>query len=170
MLMVRPLAAGDFSAVLRINAANGPAVARLDPGELRRLAALSGLHRVAADNERGVLGYLLAFASSAAYDGEEFQHFKAHFAQPFLYVDQLAIAAAGRRQGLGRLLYQALADHARTARCERICCEVNAQPPNPDSMAFHQRLGFEQVGSMSVGDGRSVALLARATADFISSG
>jgi hypothetical protein len=47
MIVVRGLEPADHPALLRINAANGPAVARLDGGELRRLAAIGDSHRVA---------------------------------------------------------------------------------------------------------------------------
>jgi hypothetical protein len=36
------------------------------------------------------------------------------------------------------------------AACEagytRVCCEVNVEPPNPGSDAFHANLGFEEIG------------------------
>ena len=34
-----------------------------------------------------------------------------------------------------------------------VCCEVNAVPPNPASQAFHERLGFVQVGSAQLAGG-----------------
>ena len=39
-------------------------------------------------------------------------------------------------------------------------CEVNIRPPNPSSLDFHRRLGFEQVGSLaSDSDDKEVAML-----------
>jgi hypothetical protein len=81
-------------------------------------------------------------------------------------VDQVAIAAAGQRQGIGLALYESLADEARARQCELLCCEVNVIPPNPGSMAFHLRLGFRQYDALAVDDGRSVVLLARGTSRF----
>ncbi|MBS0387366.1 MAG: GNAT family N-acetyltransferase [Proteobacteria bacterium] len=163
MPAIRQLQAQDFAAVLRINAASVPAVASLDTAELRRLAAIGDLHRVAVDGAQRVLGYLLAFASDADYDGEEFQYFRAQLAQPFLYVDQVAIGAPGRRRGIGRALYESVLAEARRRRSPLLCCEVNTHPPNPDSLAFHLQLGFTPLASLSVSDGRTVALLTRAT-------
>ena len=42
-----------------------------------------------------------------------------------------------------------------------ITCEVNTRPANPDSMAFHERLGFREVGRQQTeGGAKEVALLA----------
>ena len=54
MAVIRGLDHADQSALLRINVANGPAVARLDLRELRRLANLSDLHRVAVRESAGL--------------------------------------------------------------------------------------------------------------------
>jgi predicted GNAT superfamily acetyltransferase len=43
-----------------------------------------------------------------------------------------------------------------------IACEVNAQPPNPTSDAFHAALGFVQVGTATFDDGaKTVRYLVR---------
>jgi predicted GNAT superfamily acetyltransferase len=45
---------------------------------------------------------------------------------------------------------------------DRVVCEVNQNPPNPASDAFHAALGFAEVGSASVYDGsRTVRYLSR---------
>jgi len=43
-----------------------------------------------------------------------------------------------------------------------LSCEVNLDPPNPASMAFHMSYGFIQIGRMHTSDGRHVALLQKA--------
>jgi len=170
MFAIRPLQGSDHAQLLRINAAHLPAVAALDAGELHRIASIGQLHRVAVAGDAGaepsVLGYLLAFESGAQYDGEEFRHFSARLRHSFLYIDQVAIAASARRQGIARALYESLAVEARGRRCALLCCEVNTVPPNPGSMTFHRRLGFEPLDVMAVADGRTVALLTRSTLPF----
>ncbi|MHB1091087.1 MAG: hypothetical protein ACYC06_04325 [Ilumatobacteraceae bacterium] len=42
-----------------------------------------------------------------------------------------------------------------------LTCEVNLQPPNPDSLRFHQRLGFGEVGQQESKPGLIVSLLAK---------
>ena len=47
---------------------------------------------------------------------------------------------------------------------DRVVCEVNLDPPNPGSDAFHERLGFRVVDEQDTGDKR-VALMVRENAD-----
>lgn len=63
-------------------------------------------------------------------------------------------------QGLAGRHYAALFEMARAAGQARIVCEVNSDPPNPLSDAFHGRLGFELVGEQRLADrGKSVRYL-----------
>jgi predicted GNAT superfamily acetyltransferase len=44
-----------------------------------------------------------------------------------------------------------------------VTCEVNLDPPNPRSLAFHERLGFREVGRQATKGGAfTVVLLAAA--------
>ncbi len=90
-------------------------MAALDLSELDRLRALSDEHLVAVADDGAVVAYMLVFARHSAYDGEEFQYFLAHFQQPFLYVDQIAVEPGRSRSGIGRRLYQALSEIRRLA-------------------------------------------------------
>lgn len=179
-MLIRKLEDADHPALLRVNAAIAPAVARLDPVELRRLAAIGSSHLVAIDADAHchadggthaggaaeVLGYLLAFEDGDAYDGEEFLYFAANLRRSFLYIDQIAIGGSRRRSGVGRALYESAFGRARVRGLDLACCEINLDPPNPDSMAFHLRIGFGQIAAVSTRDGRDVALMTRVTADF----
>ncbi len=161
-MKIRPLQHDDSEAVLRINAAAGAAVARLDLPELSRLMAISALHLAAVNSSGAVAGYALAFSNEHAYDGEEFLTFRASIDTPFIYIDQVAIDIAARRAGAGRMLYQELASRAESLRAAALCCEVNLVPPNPVSFAFHRRMGFTRAGALDTLDGRTVALLRKA--------
>ena len=158
MLTFRPMATTDAAQVLTINASSHPHVAGLSRFELARLLSLSNAHIVAVDGQT-VLGYALSFARDDAYDGEEFIALRSLIAEPFLYIDQVATAGSMRRAGIGRRLYGSL-EHAALLRGARsLCCEVNTTPPNPDSLAFHTRLGFSKLAAFATGDGRRVDLL-----------
>ena len=54
-----------------------------------------------------------------------------------------------------------LAQFAERNQLRSLVCEVNVEPPNPRSMAFHARQGFDEVGRLLTTDGRYVALLQR---------
>lgn len=157
---VRPLRKADHAEVVRINRESRPGVTPLDETELTRLADLSVHHRVLIEPGAGVVGYLLAFSHRDAYDGEEFEIFRRRMDEPFLYVDQVAVGLRARRRGYGRRLYAALCHD--TAGSPILCCEVNAVPPNPGSLAFHLGLGFRAIGRRRMSEGRTVDLLVRA--------
>jgi predicted GNAT superfamily acetyltransferase len=45
-----------------------------------------------------------------------------------------------------------------------ICCEVNLDPPNPASDAFHASLGFHEIGSAAMSNGKVVRYLTKVIA------
>lgn len=102
---------------------------------------------------------LLAFAPGAAYDSVNFQWFAGRYAS-FVYIDRVATAPEARGRGYARRLYADLFEAAREAGHERIVCEVNADPPNPASEAFHRALGFAPVGEALLENGKTVTYLA----------
>ncbi|MEM6358291.1 MAG: GNAT family N-acetyltransferase [Pseudomonadota bacterium] len=89
---------------------------------------------------------LIVFDQSAAYDSPNFLWFRARFAR-FVYVDRIVVSKVAQGQGRARALYQHLFMVAAAAGHARVVCEVNSDPPNPGSDAFHARLGFEEVGT-----------------------
>ncbi|HTO54494.1 MAG TPA: GNAT family N-acetyltransferase [Myxococcota bacterium] len=158
-LSVRSATLADRDAILAINRAGMPGVSAFEPAELERCISAATLFWVA---ERGgePCGYLLAFAHGFAGIGDEYAWFSARHAA-FLYVDSIAIAERARRSGVGAALYARLEDEARRRGIARLSCEVNLEPPNPQSLAFHGARGFREVGRLRVRDGRFVALLER---------
>jgi len=105
---------------------------------------------------------LLAFDQDADYDSPNFLWFRERFPR-FVYVDRVVVAPAMRGRGLARLLYDALFQRAAEADHDRVVCEVNSDPPNPASDAFHAALGFTEVGAAHLaGRGKTVRYLCRA--------
>lgn len=158
MLTIRKLTSQDYSDVLSLNGEAQPHVAQLDEAELKRLHAISQSHLV-AEQQDCIVGYLLAFARGDAYDGEEFNALSELTPQSFVYIDQVATLSSLRRAGVARSLYSALETSATANGTRLLCCEVNTSPRNPDSLSFHRRLDFREVGALVAGDGRGVALL-----------
>ena len=152
----------DFHEILKINAESSPHVARLEPEDLRRLAALASVAWVAMDSVR-VVGYVLAFLSSDVYEGEEFQAFRGRSERPFLYIDQVAVCAKARGANIASQMYAWLQQRSRELGIFTLCCGVNLRPANPVSMRFHRKLGFEIVSELDTQDGLLVALLHKQT-------
>lgn len=75
--------------------------------------------------------------------------------------DVLRLEERARGTGIGTMLYRELASHARGLRAAALCCEVNTSLPNPGSLAFHERMGFNRIGVIKTVDGRIITLLKR---------
>lgn len=105
--------------------------------------------------------FLIAFDERADYDSPNYLWFRQRYPR-FVYVDRIAVDRAARHQGLARLLYEDLFREAVAAGHEMVGCEVNSDPPNPASDAFHAGFGFAEVGRASIhGGAKSVRYLAR---------
>ena len=61
---------------------------------------------------------------------------------------------------VGQTLYNRVVDLAVDQGRAEVTCEVNIEPPNPASLAFHSRLGFSEVDRQDTGYA-TVTLLAR---------
>lgn len=105
--------------------------------------------------------FLFAFDQAADYDSPNFLWFRDRYPR-FVYVDRIVVAASARGRGLARLLYRELFEQASRAGHIQIVCEVNSEPPNPASDAFHAALGFVEVGSAAIhGGAKTVRYLLR---------
>lgn len=89
--------------------------------------------------------FLIALAERAPADAPNYHWFSERISR-FVYIDRVVVGEQVRRRGLARLLYDDLFEAARRAGYARVCCEVNIDPPNPGSDAFHMRLGFQEIG------------------------
>ena len=166
-LSLRPVQESDTARLLELNRAAVPAVNDLDSiGLTALLAAGHSATAVVADADPDtVLGFTILFAPGADYASENYRWFSGRSAD-FLYLDRIVVAADHRGRGLGALLYSAVFDTARAAGTDVVFCEVNLRPPNPESLAFHDRLGFTEIGRQSTkNDTVVVALLSASVAE-----
>jgi uncharacterized protein len=138
------LAAADISWALPLNQDH---VTELSALSHSRFAGLIDAAFLALAIETSA--FLLTFDQAANYDSANFIWFRERY-QHFVYVDRIVVSARARGQGLARQLYDALFVAAREAGHTCICCEVNIEPPNPASDAFHAQLGFAEVGQANV--------------------
>ena len=144
-------------ALLALNNAHAVELSWLEPPRLAHLVAQAFL----AERIGQADALLLAFDQAADYDSPNFLWFRERFPR-FVYVDRIVVAGEARGRGHARRLYQLLFERARAAGHERIVCEVNSNPPNPASDAFHADLGFTVVGTGELHGGeKTVTYLAR---------
>jgi predicted GNAT superfamily acetyltransferase len=146
------------AAVLALNAADAEATSPLDAAALARLVGMSALALAASRGE----GFVIALDEAAPYDNPNHGWFRARYRR-FLYVDRVVVAAEARGRGLARALYAAVFAKARATVRPIVGCEINLQPPNPASDAFHAALGFAEIGRAALwGGSKTVRYVARA--------
>jgi predicted GNAT superfamily acetyltransferase len=144
-------------ALLALNNAHARELSWLEPERLEYLVGEALLARRIGEID----AFLLAFDQDARYDSPNFLWFRARYPR-FAYVDRIVVAASARGRGCARRLYDDLFEHAVRIGHDRVVCEVNQDPPNPASDAFHAALGFVEVGTANICDGsRTVRYLLR---------
>jgi predicted GNAT superfamily acetyltransferase len=74
-------------------------------------------------------------------------------------VDRIVVAAGTQARGAGRQLYRDLYAQALRDVVPVITCEFDIEPPNPASARFHAKLGFREIGTQQLYDGRKVVSL-----------
>lgn len=136
-----------FAALLALNNQHAEELSYKTAEEFRALIAAAS--RVLA--EASGLAFLVAFDENSSYDNPNFHWLLARYPR-FTYIDRVAVAATARGRGLASALYHDVAAMARATGREHLVCEINVVPPNPQSDAFHRRLGFAPVGQQVLGD------------------
>lgn len=104
---------------------------------------------------------LIALNECALYESPNFAWFKERYDR-FVYVDRVAVAERSRGRGIARRLYEQLIARASADGYRVLCAEIYSAPPNPGSDAFHEALGFREVGRAHLHErGKSVRYLVR---------
>lgn len=153
-----PIMPADIDALLELNNRHAVELSWLDRAGLQRLLGIACYARCTINRT----AFLIAIDGTADYDGINFDWFR-ECVDGFVYVDRVAVADHARGRGLARALYRGVFEHAEAAGRSTVCCEVNADPPNLISDAFHRSLGFSAAGHGTVPSGKTVQYMTRTT-------
>lgn len=145
---VRAIGPDVAPALLALNNAHAAELSWLEPARFGVLLGRAFHARCigAAD------AFLLAFDQDADYDSPNYIWFRTRYPR-FVYIDRVAVAAAARGRGYARRLYADLIEAAGALGHGLVVCEVNSDPPNPASDAFHAALGFAEAGRAAIHGG-----------------
>lgn len=154
---IENISAQDAAALLALNNAHARETSFLTPEKWQALIA--GAFAATCIGDSAAL--LIAFDQDAQYDSPNFKWFGGRLSR-FVYVDRIVVAASHRGGGLAKLLYRDLFRRASEAGYDTVVCEVNVSPPNPGSDAFHDRMGFTELGRATLpGNKKTVRYLAK---------
>ena len=158
-MKIRETSSADLASALALNNTNVPDVNELDAPELERLVGIS-LVSLTAEVDGAFAGFCVVFAPAADYASINYQWFSKNYME-FAYLDRIAVDPAFRRYGIGRGFYAEL-QRRLTGHVPVLCCEVNVRPRNDVSLAFHESVGFREVGQQDTDGGtKRVSLLER---------
>lgn len=149
----------DESQILALNTASIWATGPMDSERYRTLFGWSTYFNVAEDNGK-LIGFLLGFENGSAYDSPNYQWFSKRLHE-FMYVDRIVIDESQRGKGIGQQFYTHLFDTAAARKRYWVAAEINAEPPNPVSMKFHQKNGFQEVGIQHAGEEKILSMQIR---------
>ncbi|RWN28125.1 MAG: GNAT family N-acetyltransferase [Mesorhizobium sp.] len=143
------ISATDEAAILALNNEHAAELSWLEAERLSFLLGEAFYTRRIGDLE----AFIMTFDQDARYDSPNFLWFRERY-ERFVYVDRVVVAAHARGRGHARRLYQDLFGHVERAGYNLVTCEVNTDPPNPASDAFHAALGFTEAGDAVIHGGK----------------
>jgi predicted GNAT superfamily acetyltransferase len=156
---IRPIGAADLGRILEINQANVPEVGSVDADRMAALLQMSPI-ALAVELDAAIVGFCLVMPSNAPYDSVNYRWFTQRY-DDFMYLDRVAFHATAQGRGLGTRLYAAVDRRMVESGANHLALEVNVDPPNEPSLAFHARRGFSEVGQQDTPYGIRVSMQMR---------
>lgn len=145
-----------YSKILELNENAYPSVSIINEVELSTLASQAFYFAVAKSGD-DIAGFMITLAPGQGYESPNYLWFSEKYDR-FVYIDRIVISPKYIGQGIGALLYKELEELGKTFATV-LTCEVNLRPPNPESMAFHKKLGFTEVGQQETNNGENLVCL-----------
>lgn len=139
----------DF--VLSLNQDSLPAVSQLDLKKMNYFLQISSYFKIFKIDDKPV-GFLIGLKPREDYKSENYIWINQRY-DSFIYVDRIIIGSNYRNRGLGFYFYNHLIK-SMVGKVESVFCEVNIKPYNEQSIKFHKKYGFEEVGNQDTEKGK----------------
>lgn len=144
--MIRTLRTTDLELIHKWNQSTVPKVNSLTFEEFRLQSVNCTYSYIQCSTNSMPVGFIFLYDEKTEYDSLNYLYFKSRY-QKFLYVDRIIIAGEHQKKGYGQQLYDFVID---THNPDIFCCEVNITPPNRQSLSFHHKYGFKEIGQQNV--------------------
>jgi predicted GNAT superfamily acetyltransferase len=153
---IRNIEVNDFEIITRINELVVESMSPMDTDRLKELLGFCEYSK-AAIIENEIAGFILAMKEGSKYPNKNYEWFSRRY-ERFLYIDRIAINPSQERKGIGTLLYNNLFEYSKSKGFEYVVCEINVIPPNDQSLKFHRKFGFSEVGQQELANGKRVSM------------
>ena len=152
MMQIRRITDEDRPFVLECNRVNVEVLSPMDETRLEYFREKSEMFRVVTIEGKPA-AFLIALREGLDdYTSENYIWFTKQY-EKFLYVDRVVIDERFRGRGIGRRLYEEVADHARSTDVPVMTAEIDIRPYNEPSLKFHESMGFHEVGQQVIRGG-----------------
>ncbi|MEN8196256.1 MAG: GNAT family N-acetyltransferase [Pseudomonadota bacterium] len=156
-ILIRRMQPSEYAWALALNNSEAPHVSAHAEHSFPRFVESAAWAPVAVRDNKPV-GFAVLFLAGSTYASENYRWVAARYTR-FLYLDRIIVEPAYRGQGIGAALYENAIEFG-SRRAPILTCEVNEDPPNPESMKFHEKLGFRPIGHQKTEGGKkSVVML-----------
>ena len=141
----------DLPHIHNLNQDALPAVSSITINDMTQFLEMADYFRV-IKVKNDIAGFLIALAPGKDYHSPNYKWFEKKYSQ-FMYVDRIVIDPSFQSKGLGRAFYDDLKMFSQRYT-PIITCEVNLKPKTDESLLFHKKYGFEQVGTQETDGGK----------------
>ena len=150
-IRIRDAQPGDFDYILGLNAKDVIVLSPMDSAKADYFLRKAELFQI-AEVDGQPAAFMIVMREGTDYESENYVWFSKKYPE-FLYIDRIVIDEPFRSAGLGRKLYDAVKDHARSTGVGVVTCEVDTIPYNGPSLKFHEAMGFKEVGEQIIRGG-----------------
>ena len=156
-LNFRNAKSADAEIIANLNEAVVSVTSPMTAEQFLELKALSRYCLVVETSSGEVEGFIIVMTKGEPYDNGNYQWFSERY-NDFAYIDRIVLGPSLRNLGVASQLYDLIGDMAIDDGCRVLAAEMDIDPPNPHSLHFHSRYGFEEVGVRDLERGKTVSM------------